>query len=186
MKPKTKHKKLAYYLANLGGASLPDFRQTYANGFLIERSDQLVDSNVMFQFFTEVVDDTYVLEQLKATPVQADVLEARVIEIKKRKSSKEFDWITIGRSPDCDIILYNRLVSRTHAYFLFGDSDEICYVMDLDSANGTFINAKRIPPHKEYQLTNIDEISFGPETKLVYFSAEVFHSFLEKLLSSET
>jgi len=33
----------------------------------------------------------------------------------------------------------------------------------------------------EYELNNLDEISFGPETKVIYFSSGAFHSFLSKL-----
>jgi hypothetical protein len=36
----------------------------------------------------------------------------------------------------------------------------------------------------EYQLADGDEISFGPETKLIYFSPKAFHAFLSELKST--
>jgi hypothetical protein len=41
-----------------------------------------------------------------------------------------------------------------------------------------------VASHIEYQLADGDEISFGPETKLIYFSPKAFHAFLSELKST--
>ena len=179
-----KYQRLAYYISELGDVSIGDFKDTYPNGFLVEGSQLTFDKNVMFQFFTEVAEDQYVLEQLKAGVGQTDVLSVRVIELKKRKSTSEPGEITVGRSPDSDIILYNKLVSKNHAYLQPTPADETCHLVDTGSTNGTFLNGEKVTPHAEYHITNIDEISFGPETKVVYFSAELFHALLSKFKSA--
>ena len=153
----------------------------YPIGFFVERSERLYDENVMFQFFTEVADDTYVIEQLKNGVMQADILNSRVIEIRKKKPADGSEHIKIGRSPDSDIVLYNKLISKNHAILYLNSSGETCYLVDKGSTNGTFVNGKFVSPNSQYKLTNVDEISFGPETKVIYLSSELFHSMLLKV-----
>ena len=47
-----------------------------------------------------------------------------------------------GRSAECDLYLPSPAVSRRHAVFLAKNGD--CGLKDLESANGTFLNGKRI------------------------------------------
>ena len=181
---KARYHKVSYYLSTFVALPLTEFRTKYPQGFFVERSQRFFDKTVMFQFITDVIDDQHVLEQHKQVAVHTDVLRARVIEIKKRKSVTDADKVTISRSPNSDIVLYNRLVSRNHAYLQLGSPDKNCYLVDTGSTNGTFLNGNRISPHAKYELSNLDEISFGPETKVIYFSSGAFHSFLSKLKSS--
>ena len=50
--------------------------------------------------------------------------------------------ITIGRSPDADLILLDDKVSRIHCGVRLWDGD--FYVKDLKSRNGTYVNSRRI------------------------------------------
>ncbi|MCJ7623437.1 MAG: FHA domain-containing protein [Anaerolineaceae bacterium] len=49
---------------------------------------------------------------------------------------------TIGRNEVCDIVLQSPQVSRTHARIL--QADETCWIEDLKSTNGTFVNNQLI------------------------------------------
>lgn len=49
---------------------------------------------------------------------------------------------TIGRSADCDIVLYDLLVSRRHA--MIRQSGNRYHLIDLGSTNGTYVNGRRI------------------------------------------
>lgn len=64
--------------------------------------------------------------------------------------------IMIGRRHDCDIRINSRSASRHHAQ-IFSVLDED-YVLDLDSKNGTFVNARRI---KKHTLEDGDVVSIG-------------------------
>ncbi len=56
----------------------------------------------------------------------------------ERKSS-----VTVGRSPECDVVLKNDMsISRTHARFSREGTQY--FVEDLNSTNGTILNARRI------------------------------------------
>lgn len=179
-----RHKRIAYYLSTFAGVPLKKFIAAYAGGFLVERSQRFFDKGVITQFITNVVDDEYAVEQIKGGARQIEALKARVIEIKKRKSFREPDKIIIGRSPENDIVLYNKNVSKSHACLYLTPSREFSYLVDIGSVNGTFLNNNKLAPHREYQLADGDEISFGPETKLIYFSPRAFHTFLSESKST--
>ena len=182
---KIRYKKLAYYLSTFEDSVLGRFITAYPNGFLVEKSERLLDKDVIFQFLTDVVEDKHVLEQLRNGTVRTAILDARVIEITKRKDITDPDKITIGRSPDNDIVVYNKLASRRHAYLDISRPDGTCILVDLGSTNGTFLNGSQIEPEEKHPLTDADEISIGPETKVVYFSSTAFHTFLSELQPSK-
>lgn len=81
----------------------------------------------------------------------------------------ERNEFTMGRSsegqsvmPDIDLSPYEayaRGVSRLHAVIKRGISDIV--LMDLDSANGTFVNGRRLTPNQEEPLANGDIIALG-------------------------
>jgi 3',5'-cyclic-nucleotide phosphodiesterase len=62
----------------------------------------------------------------------------------------EGDTIFVGRSPNNDIQIKDRHVSRRHLKILRkGDK---YFIEDLESKNGTFVNANQIKPGVEFQL----------------------------------
>ena len=66
------------------------------------------------------------------------------------------NW-TLGRAPGCEIRLEERGVSRRHCDFEHSGSQ--VFVRDLGSANGTFVNGKKVTRR---QLDAGDELSVGP------------------------
>jgi hypothetical protein len=50
--------------------------------------------------------------------------------------------VTIGRSPQTDIPIEDRFASGRHARIF--DRDGCCYVEDMGSTNGTYLNGKRL------------------------------------------
>ncbi len=69
---------------------------------------------------------------------------------------------TVGRSPDCTIVINEKGVSREH--FTVHVKGEIVTIEDLGSKNGTFLNGKRI---NKAELKNGDEIIAG-ECSLIF------------------
>lgn len=67
------------------------------------------------------------------------------------------DSISLGRAPDNDIVLESSGVSRHHARIAWTDSE---YVLeDLGSANGTWVNGKRLSERS--RLVDGDSVAFG-------------------------
>ena len=178
---KLKYKNLAHYLSSISGLPSTAFAETYPDGFLVEKSQKSLDKEVIFQFSTKQFEDPEVLEAQRQGVTFGDVLEARVIEIRERKESETPSQIFIGRAAQNDIILYNKLVSKSHAYLEVPETGGSCSLVDVGSKNGTLLNGDEINPNQAYALADGDEISFGPETTVVYFSSKTFHDFLTQL-----
>lgn len=67
-------------------------------------------------------------------------------EVAGRRFDLNTDKVLIGRDPSCDILLASQRVSRKHAEISReGDS---CWIHDLHSANGVFINGERKEVHR--------------------------------------
>jgi len=78
------------------------------------------------------------------------------------------DRLTIGRGPDCDIILSDRVVSRRHACIERRDGDY--FIRDDHSKNGTFVNGEPVfdTPHR---LIDGDEIQIALRFRLTFVDA---------------
>ena len=64
---------------------------------------------------------------------------------------------TLGRQSDNDVVVDEAAASRRHA--AIRQTGGSCYLADLDSKNGTFVNRQRIPG--EYLLKHGDIIHLG-------------------------
>lgn len=69
--------------------------------------------------------------------------------------------ITIGRSSENNIVINDAKVSRTHLQLVQNDNG-VCSVVDLNSANGTFVNGQKITG--EVCLQSHDVIRIGNTT----------------------
>lgn len=78
--------------------------------------------------------------------------------------------LTIGRGAGNDIALRSQTVSRRHAVLTFEESR--WFVHDRGSANGTFVNASRIPFGVPHPLRHGDRIQVGAETLVFSWPAE--------------
>lgn len=78
----------------------------------------------------------------------------------KRQLSLPFGAITIGRQPGSDLHLVDHLVSRNHARLV--RSAEGCLLMDLGSANKTYVNGKKLEPQVPTPIEPGDTIRIGP------------------------
>jgi hypothetical protein len=74
------------------------------------------------------------------------------------------DPVTIGRLPDCDIVLADPNVSRRHAQVRRADDGNGYVLVDLSSTNGTKVNGVGVRGHR---LQHGDEIMVG-STKVRY------------------
>ncbi|RME84169.1 MAG: FHA domain-containing protein [Caldilineae bacterium] len=77
------------------------------------------------------------------------------------------DLIRIGRSPDCEIILPERVVSREHA-FIIRRADGY-YLYDKNSKNGTYVNGE--PVVDGHLLQDGDEIQIALRFRLAFVDA---------------
>lgn len=78
----------------------------------------------------------------------------------------------IGRESSTDLPVLDQQVSRRHAQFI--SDGQICELVDLGSANGTFVDDERLTPQAPVTLADGARIRFGPvETRFeIIASAE--------------
>lgn len=70
--------------------------------------------------------------------------------------------VTAGRALSNDLVLSYEGVSRRHAEF--HPCPEGVMVVDVGSANGTFVDGRRLTPHKPHLLTDGTFCTIGPYT----------------------
>ena len=75
--------------------------------------------------------------------------------------SNAAEMVTIGRDRKTDYRVMTTQISRMHAK-LYKKADGL-FLEDLNSTNGTFVNAKRIPALTEYKLNKGDVVGFANE-----------------------
>lgn len=75
------------------------------------------------------------------------------------------DVSTIGRSSQCDIVVESKAVSRLHAKI---ERDGLRYLLyDVHSANGTFVNGRRL--REPHVLQDEDQIGLSKPSPLLLF-----------------
>lgn len=89
------------------------------------------------------------------------------------------DQLTVGRQPDSDLVLDDPSVSKTHAMLRWDEATQKCSIQDLDSTNGTFLNAS-MRLRRETTLKDGDILSFG-EVQYWFLLTATLH---EKLMKS--
>ena len=118
----------------------------------------------------EYEGNTGVYEQLQQLELnRQDPADLHVSKIMVREDGKVIDILTfplgrviIGRSPDNEIYIKSKFVSRHHAQLVSDESG--CVIEDLNSTNGVFVGEKQV---KKYRLHDGDVISLGAH-ELIY------------------
>ena len=95
--------------------------------------------------------------------------------------------ITVGRGTQSDLVFPGTHLSRSHAELEWGDGDALV-IRDLGSANGTFINDKKITESKVYpgDRVRFDVYSFkvfGPGIALSSAATSTFHAITDEMLA---
>ncbi|MDD5394096.1 MAG: FHA domain-containing protein [Thiothrix sp.] len=83
--------------------------------------------------------------------------------------------VTLGRHPKCDVALPDRTISLHHARITMVRDD--CFLEDLDSTNGTYVNRLSVEQH---YLEDGDSIDLG-KYRVVFRSEQKVDSQLQRL-----
>jgi len=114
--------------------------------------------------------NTGVYDQLRQLELEREPLsKSHVTRIEVRRDDEIVDSLTfplgriiVGRSPDNEIYIKSKFVSRHHAQLVSDENG--CVIEDLNSTNGVFLGERQV---KKYRLRDGDTVSLGVH-ELVY------------------
>ncbi len=103
-----------------------------------------------------------------SVPLGRDIGDV-VVFLKKRSTWAPFsDVFTVGRASNQDVCLPLESVSKFHACFT--GSPNGWRVTDQRATNGTFVDAKQLPPGGSAWLHEGTTVAFGPEATARFFT----------------
>lgn len=124
--------------------------------------DDSEDTRVMELAFTEPKPAVQPKQRVAKKP--AGTIYEKKLRLKNLENGEEIlldkEEASLGRQLlNNDIILRDGKISRTHAQFVYRNG--MWYVMDLGSANGTYLNGKRLLPNVQYLVKEKDTVRFS-------------------------
>jgi len=121
---------------------------------------------------------TYQLHAIPKSGYQLPTLGplAVVLRIRSRKEPPAAR-ITLGRTPEQDLVVDHPSVSRFHAWFEFHRGRRGWQVADNGSRNGTVLNQRRISARNPTSLGEASILGIG-DVNLQFFLPEAFEAFL--------
>ena len=85
--------------------------------------------------------------------------------------------ISIGRTPDNQIVVQHPQVSSKHAAIV--KEGEKLYLMDKGSANGTYVRGARIPSGQRMEVQNGEKIYIGPMPLVIQIAGQKVEAVVE-------
>ena len=178
-------KALTYYLEPAEGTSKEEFINTFAYSVLVEKSGIIPLDNSSLLSTTNILNDIRDVQHPMTDSSEPISNKAKVFQLRKRLDSVATD-IFVGRAPTNDIVLADPSVSKSHFRFISIPETNHHQLADMFSTNGTYLNDKKIVPFEKHQVEDHDEISFGTEYQLVYYSPRAFYEMLIRLKDNES
>jgi len=81
------------------------------------------------------------------------------IQKKNNRAIPINDEIIIGRGNDCKIVIKDERISSNHLKIVVRDNE--CFIVDLETKNGTIVNGQRIPSNEKFKLYHNDILQLG-------------------------
>lgn len=69
--------------------------------------------------------------------------------------------VSIGRSPDADVVLLEESISRFHSGLAWSPDRGLATLSDLGGKNGTYVDGKQLPPGGEADIASGAILRFG-------------------------
>jgi hypothetical protein len=117
-------------------------------------------------------DDTLAAQTLGRRRAPADL---EVYALMKKPGAPFADMITVGRTPNNDIVIRDVTVSRFHAFFKKRETRWV--VADAGSKNGSAVDGQALEARKERDLASGTAVRFG-EIHLTFYSAADLYGVL--------
>ena len=180
---------LADVLAEVASLSREDYVATYpAPVLLVEKEDGDTESPLAAFATLRLADPG---EQSAAGLRLEDLIEdlraagrsAQVLWVTKQ-TEKYASIVTIGRAPKSDVRINLASVSKFHCYFTHNPRNGTWHLSDANSANGTYLNGRKLEANIKHRLEDGSAIRMGLHLRARFFSPEGFYDYLTALSRS--
>lgn len=104
-----------------------------------------------------------------------------VLPLLKREGSPYTDRISIGRAPNCDVVIRHPSISKLHTHVRTNEDGTVVLV-DVSARNPTLVNGRRIDPAAPPALRTGMEVRFG-DVSATLLDARDTHAALCRLPS---
>ena len=121
---------------------------------------------------TLTLDEETADEPLPPTRPSMSSLELEVFPLVKKAGASFADRITIGRTPNNDIVVADHSVSRFHAYIR--QHAAAWMVADAGSKNGSWLRGEPLEPRREKPLASRAVLRVGDVDLTFYLAADLF------------
>ena len=164
------HPLLEEIRSQVGETSTPDFLARFRDHFLViemkvfERNHQLMTKGP---------------SQSCPPDIARTVRSTIVAVIGKTARNRDADRITVGRSPDNDVIIEHPSVSKLHAFIRYSESTGSVKLSDAGSRFGTTMNGIPVGMGANLQLQSGDAIVFARSVTASYFTPADFYEYLK-------
>jgi hypothetical protein len=101
-----------------------------------------------------------------------DEIDLEVYPLTKKPGASFPDRITIGRTPNNDIVIVDHSVSRFHAYVR--QDGKAWVVADAGSKNGSWLASSALEPRKERKLPSRTVLRFGDVDLIFLLAPDLF------------
>ena len=161
----------------LGGLDRRAFVATHESLFLVKEpasdAQEATTSPEAISYKTRHVDEESLIDAAAFSG------QWWVGEIRKRAGNPFPDRISIGRAPNCDVVIRVSFVSKLHAHFLVGADSEL-RLSDLRSANGTRLNGRELVASISAVVHAGDKVRLGA-VELSVVDAGALHDLLSRI-----
>jgi len=106
----------------------------------------------------------------------ASIERARVYAVQKGPDRPFPERVSVGRAPNCDIVLREASVSKLHAHFVHVSATN-AELADAKSSNGTRVNGVIVSAGERRKVEVGDKVTFGAVT-LEWVDAETLYDLL--------
>jgi hypothetical protein len=129
-----------------------------------------VDDDVSREASVDLESETMVAP---ITGSKRRVAKVEVYPLAKKPGASFPDMITVGRTPNNDVVLRDVTVSRLHAFFRHRDKKWV--IADGGSKNGTRLDGVPLEPRRERDVESGQLVRIGDLELTFYTAAALFH-----------
>jgi hypothetical protein len=152
-----------------------EFLAAAAPAVLVRHRTEGPDAAPEYPTLTLEADAAELIDETAPVGLQsADGVDLELYPLIKKPGASFPDRITIGRTPNNDVVIADHSVSRLHAYARPAGDPDGWVIADAGSKNGSWLDAAPLEPRREVALPPGGVIKLGDVMLTFYRAGDLF------------